>query len=82
VRLAPVSTDTSTWDSTELLLQHIVQACLEEDNILFTVAKYSKLDASHRPPPSIKVTVSATHTEQDIHAAVQSLVKQTKKLSI
>lgn len=82
VRLAPVSTDTSTWDSVELLLQHIVQACLEEDNVLFTVAKYSKLDSSHRPPPSIKVTVSATHTEQDIHAAVQSLVKQTKKLSI
>lgn len=82
VRLAPVSTDISTWDSTELVLQYIVQACLEEDKTLFTVAKYSKLDASHRPPPSIKVTVSASHTEADIRAAVQSLIKQTKKLSI
>jgi serine palmitoyltransferase len=79
VRLAPVNMDASTWDATEVTLQKIVDNALQEDKMLFSVSKYSKLDASFRPPPSIKVTVSSAHTEEDIKAAVKSLVVNAQK---
>lgn len=79
VRLAPLNMDASTWDDTELLLQRIVESALQHDNVLFTVAKYSKLDASFRPPPSIKITVKSSHTEKEIKAAVACLISWVKK---
>ena len=79
VRLAPVNMDASTWDATEVTLQKIVENALRHDKMLFSVSKYSKLDASFRPPPSIKVTVSSAHTEEDIKAAVKSLVENAQK---
>ena len=79
VRLAPVNMDASTWDNTELLLQRIVESALTHDNMLFTVTKYSKLDASFRPPPSIKISVKSSHTEKEIRDAVACLISWVKK---
>ncbi len=79
VRLAPVNMDPATWDETELILQSIVEGALTHDNMLFTVTKYSKLDASFRPPPSIKVCVKSSHTEKEIRAAVACLISWVKK---
>ena len=79
MRLAPVNMDPATWDETELILQSIVEGALTHDNMLFTVTKYSKLDASFRPPPSIKVCVKSSHTEKEIHAAVACLISLVKK---
>lgn len=79
VRLTPVNMDPATWDQTELVLQQIVESALVHDNMLFTVTKYSKLDASFRPPPSIKVSVKSSHTEKEIKAAVACLISWVKK---
>lgn len=82
VRLAPVNMDPTTWGETELILQRIVEGALTQDNMLFTVAKYSKLDASFRPPPSIKISVKSSHTEKEIRDAVACLISWVKKCTL
>ena len=73
IKLAPVNLDPSTWDTEELILQEMVNFCLEKHKIFFSVAKYSKLDSAYRPSPSIKLTVSAMHSTEDLEAASAAL---------
>jgi len=80
VKLSPVNKDPSTWHDEELNLQRLVNYCLKNEKVLFTVAKYSKLDHSYRPSPSIKVAVSAAHEKSDIDKAVEVLVRAHNKI--
>eukprot|EP00890_Picochlorum_soloecismus_P000370 jgi/Picsp_1/1333/NSC_04813-R1_serine palmitoyltransferase 1-like len=73
VRLHPSSTDKNTWDDEELILQRIVNHCLDCSHVLLAVAKYSKLDSTFRPAPSIKVTVTTEHSKADIDQALRAL---------
>ncbi len=52
-----------------------VERALEKDKVLFTVAKYSKLDASYRPRPSIKVALKSSLSEADARLAAKSLAQ-------
>ena len=73
VRLHSSSTDKTTWDDEELALQRIVNHCLDRSHVLMTVAKYSKIDSTFRPAPSIKVTVTTEHSKGDIDQAIRAL---------
>lgn len=65
------------YDAGDLHLQHIVQDCLQA-GVMFSVAKYSMLE-KNRPPPSIRVAVSAAHTSADIDKAIALLKMSCKK---
>jgi serine palmitoyltransferase len=63
------------YDDGDMVLQKIVQYCLSDQGVLFTVSKYSKLEDTSRPPPSIRVAVTASHQEGDVKRAVKALTK-------
>jgi 7-keto-8-aminopelargonate synthetase-like enzyme len=73
VRLHSSSNDKTTWDAEEFTLQRIVNHCLDRSHVLMTVSKYSKIDSTFRPAPSIKVTVTTEHSKADIDQAIHAL---------
>lgn len=75
VQAHPLPPQKTLWDEGDGLLYSITRECLQRDNVLFEVSKYSAaLEGEKRPPPSIRVAISAAHTPSDIEKAVSSLV--------
>ena len=66
------------YDAGDMALQRVVVDCLAQEGVLFCVAKYSLLDRC-RPPPSIRVALSAAHEPKDIDRAVAALSASCKR---
>ncbi|BDA47055.1 Serine palmitoyltransferase 1 [Coccomyxa sp. Obi] len=66
-------------DQAQVLLQRVVDAALKRGGVLFTVHRVSPLDRV-RPPPSIRVVVTAMHTEKDVLKAVAALAAAVKEV--
>jgi serine palmitoyltransferase len=60
------------YDAGDLALQRVVGDCLAAEGVLCCVAKYSPLERA-RPPPSIRVALSAAHLPGDVERAVAAL---------
>lgn len=67
------------WHRGDFALQKVVEECLARDKVMFTVAKYSQLEDQTRPPPSIRVVISAAHADSDIDKAVSALASSCKR---
>lgn len=79
LRLDPPPASPADYDAGDLLLQRVVQDCLDSARVLFCVAKYSPLE-QQREPPSIRVAVSAAHSPADIARAVAALTASCARL--
>jgi len=66
-------------DDEEMLLQDIVSAAYN-DGVLFTRAKYVVKEELHCPPPSIRIAISAGHTQADIAKATDALERAIKSV--
>ena len=75
VRFRAAATEDDEAIEQDLKLQMAVERSLERDKVLFTVAKYSKLDAAYRPRPSIKVALKSSLSEADARLAASSLAQ-------
>lgn len=71
LQLTPVPAKES-WAQGDLYLQQVVEECMDSHAVLLNVSKYSSLEHS-RSPPSIRVALSAAHSEKDIDKAVAAL---------
>jgi|APGre2960657444_1045066.scaffolds.fasta_scaffold00721_1 serine palmitoyltransferase len=60
------------WEAAEALLQRVCDRCLRDHSVLLATAKYSALERA-RPPPSIRIAVSAAHSDADIRAVLAAL---------
>ena len=56
----------------EAVLQRVCDRCLAKHSVLLTTAKYASVDRL-KPAPSIRIAVSAAHSEADMAAAVKAL---------
>lgn len=63
----------STRDSETLLLQEIVDEVAVKDGLLITRAKYVESQELHLPRPSIRISISASHTKKDTEKAAQAI---------
>ena len=81
LRIDPFPTNRADYPAGDMALQRVVDHCLEKEGVLFTVSKYSMLEAATRPPPSVRVAVSAAHDPQDIDRAVSALAASVKSVS-
>ncbi|EIE21834.1 PLP-dependent transferase, partial [Coccomyxa subellipsoidea C-169] len=66
-------------DQAEALLQRVVDSALKRGGVLFTVHRVSPLDRI-RAAPSIRVVVTAVHTEKDVLKAVTALATAVKEV--
>lgn len=80
LRMDPPPADRGDYPAGDLSLQRVVEDCLEREGVLFTVAKYSMLEAATRPPPSVRVSLSASHESHDIDRAVAALAASVKRV--
>ncbi|KAF9214162.1 serine palmitoyltransferase component [Podila verticillata] len=62
----------STRDDEKLLLQEIVDEVVK-DGVLITRAKYVETQELHLPRPSIRISISASHTKRDTEKAAQAI---------
>ncbi|KAF9377173.1 serine palmitoyltransferase component [Podila verticillata] len=62
----------STRDDETLLLQEIVDEVVK-DGVLITRAKYVETQELHLPRPSIRISISASHTKKDTEKAAQAI---------
>lgn len=67
------------YEAGDALLQRVVDECLSRDGVLLARARYSKLERA-RPPPSIRVAVTAQHTEADLQKVVGALKAACKRV--
>ncbi|KAF9300878.1 serine palmitoyltransferase component [Mortierella antarctica] len=67
------ATGISTRDGETLLLQEIVDEVAVKDALLITRAKYVETQELHLPRPSIRISVSASHTKKDTEKAAQAI---------
>lgn len=63
----------STRDGETLLLQETVDEVAVKDALLITRAKYVETQELHLPRPSIRISVSASHTKKDTEKAAQAI---------
>jgi serine palmitoyltransferase len=63
----------------EALLQQIVDEVLK-DNVLLTRAKYVHAKEAFIPPPSIRVTISAANTTQQLNQTVEAIRRAASKI--
>jgi serine palmitoyltransferase len=80
LRLDPAPATHANYPAGDLLLQHLVEDCLNKEGVLFTVSKYSNLEAAYRPPPSIRIALSAAHTFDDVDQAIAALTASAKRI--
>ena len=80
LRLEPAPVNSTDYPAGDLLLQRLVEDCLSRENVLLTVSKYSNLEASYRPPPSVRIALSAAHTFEDIDKAVAAIRSSAKRI--
>jgi serine palmitoyltransferase len=80
LRLDPAPTDRADYPVGDFLLQQLVEDCLNKEGVLFTVSKYSNLEAAYRPPPSVRIALSAAHTTHDVDKAVAALGASAKRI--
>ncbi|KAK9918935.1 hypothetical protein WJX75_008173 [Coccomyxa subellipsoidea] len=66
-------------EAAEELLQQVVDAALKRGGVLFTVHRVSPLDRV-RSAPSIRVVVTAVHTEKDVLKAVAALAAAVREV--
>lgn len=58
----------------EATLAALAADCLEREDVLVVTAKYgTALEGAHRPPPSLRICLSAAHEEGDVERAVAAL---------
>ena len=57
----------------------MVEDALTREGLLLAVAKYSSLEA-RRPPPSLRVAVSAAHSPRQLRAAVAKLKASCRRV--
>lgn len=67
------------YDAGDARLQRVVDECLGREGVLVARARYSKLERV-RPQPSIRVAVTAQHTEADLQKAVAALKSACKRV--
>jgi len=63
---------TGSRDGDDTLLQSIVDKAMEVGSVAVTRAKYTKLERTS-PPPSIRICISATHEDDELHKACVAL---------
>ncbi|KAL4513239.1 hypothetical protein Ndes2437A_g09145 [Nannochloris sp. 'desiccata'] len=80
LRLDPTPATHADYPAGDLLLQQLVEDCLDKEGVLFAVSKYSHLEAAYRPPPSVRVALSAAHTSQDVDKAVAALAASARRI--
>lgn len=60
------------YDAGDAALQRVADDALAREGLLLAVAKYTSLEA-RRPPPSLRVAVTAAHSPRQLAAAVAKL---------
>ena len=70
--LAPARPRPRQYPEGDAALQRVAEDALAREGVLFAAAKYSCLERS-RPPPSLRVAVTAAHSREQIEAAVAAL---------
>ena len=60
-------------------LQRVVDDCLAREGVLLALSRYSSLERQ-RPPPSIRVAVTAQHTPAELQRAVAALKASCKRV--
>jgi serine palmitoyltransferase len=73
VRFSKDARNGNTIEEQEMALQDAVEQVLVSESILFTVTKFSKLDAAYRPIPSIRVSMKSCFSEDDVRIAARAL---------
>ena len=76
VAAAGVAGDDAAGDA---LVVALAAHCLRQGGVLVAPARYSRLERA-RPPPSLRVALSAVHEPQDIEAAVAALQAACEQL--
>ena len=83
LRLAPaVAQAAGVAGSTEAgdaLMERLAAHCLKEGGVLVAPARYSKLERM-RPPPSLRIALSAGHEQADVEAAAAALQAACEQL--
>lgn len=68
----------------DLALHRVVQDAMGREGVVFAVSKYSVLEGQgakgSRPPPSLRVTVSAVQGAKDIDKAISALQASSKRV--
>ncbi|KAI3430742.1 hypothetical protein D9Q98_009154 [Chlorella vulgaris] len=67
------------YDAGDAALQLVVEDCLSREGVMVALARYSKLER-RRPPPSLRVAVTAEHTAADLRKAVAALKASCKRV--
>jgi serine palmitoyltransferase len=70
---APPAGGRAGFAAGDLLLAAVAADCLARGGVRVALAKYSPLEAATRPPPSLRVALSAVHSAADIEAALAAL---------
>jgi serine palmitoyltransferase len=70
---APPAGGRAGFAAGDLLLAAVAADCLARGGVRVALAKYSPLEAATRPPPSLRVALSAAHSAADIEAALAAL---------
>ncbi|PRW20998.1 long chain base biosynthesis 1-like [Chlorella sorokiniana] len=60
-------------------LQALIDDCLAREGVLLALARYSKLERA-RPPPSLRVAITAAHTHADLQKAVAAIKASAKRV--
>lgn len=65
----------------DLALHRVVQDAMTREGVAFAVSKYSVLEGqASRPPPSLRVTISAVQQAKDIDRAIAALQASAKRV--
>ncbi|KAG0038868.1 serine palmitoyltransferase component [Podila clonocystis] len=73
IPLQALAAGISTRDGETLLLQEIVDEVAVKDGLLITRAKYVETQELHLPRPSIRISISASHSKKDTERAAQAI---------
>lgn len=74
-------TDQNSFHNDDILLQSIVEACLKEENpVAISKSKYIRSKEINPPPPSLKIYISASHTEEQIKKAAATIKNAIAKI--
>ena len=82
LQLDPPPLSKADYPAGDARLQRVVEHCMDSEGVLFSVAKYSMLEMNTRPPPSIRVALSAAHDGKDVDKALAALKRSCAKMRL
>lgn len=63
----------TTRDEEKFLLQEVVDEVATKDGLMITRAKYVETQEMHLPRPSIRISITASHSKKEVEKAAQAI---------